>query len=214
MKKICKECNKEFSTTHSKSEFCSMDCSGHFRRNKNIVERSCKKCGRIFRPRQIDDIGKYCSAECAGTTRNGKKLRKCQYCGKEEMVTSSKSTRKFCSWECSRRGAHHYFTEDGLERLKASKRGRNNYNYKGGTIKPINRSYYTSSWKKLTYACKKRDDFICQRCKHSFDSSKLRAHHIIYKVNGGDDSLENLITYCNSCHQIVHWEENIIYITS
>ncbi|NJO00090.1 MAG: HNH endonuclease [Anaerolineales bacterium] len=34
--------------------------------------------------------------------------------------------------------------------------------------------------------------------------TQLQVHHIIPKEQGGNDSLENLITLCTSCHQTTH----------
>lgn len=48
-----------------------------------------------------------------------------------------------------------------------------------------------------------RDKFTCQLCKKK-NNSRLEAHHIVFRANGGLDSLDNLITLCSTCHAKVH----------
>lgn len=56
----------------------------------------------------------------------------------------------------------------------------------------------------------RRDDYICRRCGWSYDSWNpsdprfLELHHIVHHVKGGENSLKNLITYCNVCHDEIH----------
>jgi len=64
----------------------------------------------------------------------------------------------------------------------------------------------------LRLACLTRDDFTCQKCKKqpttsSYGSKKgtlLQAHHIVWTTKGGKDSIYNLITLCENCHDKVH----------
>lgn len=51
-------------------------------------------------------------------------------------------------------------------------------------------------------ACLNRDNYTCQCCKTK--KGTLNAHHIIYRSNGGADTLDNLITLCESCHKKLH----------
>lgn len=51
----------------------------------------------------------------------------------------------------------------------------------------------------------KRDKHICQACfktkrKLALEDGFLTAHHIIPRIDGGDNYGENLITLCNYCH--------------
>ena len=43
-----------------------------------------------------------------------------------------------------------------------------------------------------------RDRHTCQLC--SRDVVVPEAHHVIFKSQGGDDSMENLLTLCFDCH--------------
>ena len=54
----------------------------------------------------------------------------------------------------------------------------------------------------LRLACLTRDDFTCQKC--SKKETLLEAHHIVWTTKGGKDSIYNLITLCESCHDKVH----------
>jgi len=54
----------------------------------------------------------------------------------------------------------------------------------------------------LRIACLMRDDFTCQKCGKK--GVKLTAHHIVWTSKGGKDSIYNLITLCENCHEKVH----------
>jgi 5-methylcytosine-specific restriction endonuclease McrA len=46
------------------------------------------------------------------------------------------------------------------------------------------------------------DDWHCRFCNTR--SRPLRAHHIIYRSEGGRHLLENLVSLCDECHGVVH----------
>ena len=47
-----------------------------------------------------------------------------------------------------------------------------------------------------------RDNYTCQYCKTK--KGTMHVHHIIYRSNSGSDTMENLITLCESCHRKLH----------
>ena len=47
-----------------------------------------------------------------------------------------------------------------------------------------------------------RDNFSCQQCK--VKNTRLEAHHIQPKSQGGKDTIKNLITLCSTCHEKLH----------
>lgn len=49
-----------------------------------------------------------------------------------------------------------------------------------------------------------RDEYTCQCCKNKHKDSKLEAHHIVYRSQGGSDDPKNLITLCHTCHKALH----------
>ena len=51
-------------------------------------------------------------------------------------------------------------------------------------------------------ACLNRDDYTCQCCKTK--KGTLHAHHVIYRSQGGADTLDNLVTLCEECHRKLH----------
>jgi len=54
----------------------------------------------------------------------------------------------------------------------------------------------------LRLACLMRDGYACQQCgKHHV---RLQAHHLVPRAHGGKDTLTNLLTLCEACHQKVH----------
>ncbi len=54
----------------------------------------------------------------------------------------------------------------------------------------------------LRLACLIRDNFTCQKCGKK--ETRLQAHHIVWTSKGGKDSIYNLITLCEDCHDKVH----------
>jgi 5-methylcytosine-specific restriction endonuclease McrA len=53
-------------------------------------------------------------------------------------------------------------------------------------------------------AVRARDGYVCQACKGKRKDSHLHVHHIVFRSLGGSDSPDNLITLCETCHQMVH----------
>jgi 5-methylcytosine-specific restriction endonuclease McrA len=80
----------------------------------------------------------------------------------------------------------------------------------------VKRSEYQQSNRldeNLRIACLMRDNFTCQKCSlrspttSSYGGKKntqLEAHHIVWTTKGGKDSIYNLITLCEICHEKVH----------
>jgi len=53
----------------------------------------------------------------------------------------------------------------------------------------------------------RRDGFRCKRCGHRPNSqTELSVHHIVPLAKGGADEIENMITLCKACHDIVEGE--------
>ncbi len=63
----------------------------------------------------------------------------------------------------------------------------------------------------LRIACLMRDGYICQHCGKR--NCRLEAHHIVYRERGGKDSLANLLTLCQACHEKVHAGTNVLRVT-
>lgn len=52
-----------------------------------------------------------------------------------------------------------------------------------------------------------RDNYTCQKCGKK--DCRLEAHHITPKKLGGNDSIYNLITLCNKCHDKIKGKEEL-----
>lgn len=61
----------------------------------------------------------------------------------------------------------------------------------------------------------RRDHYCCQKCgwNHSLwnrsDPRFLEIHHVVHHADGGSNSIDNLVTYCNVCHDEVHSLDDI-----
>ncbi|MCL1819585.1 MAG: RNA-guided endonuclease IscB [Oscillospiraceae bacterium] len=49
-----------------------------------------------------------------------------------------------------------------------------------------------------------RDSYTCQYCGGKTKDSRLHIHHITFRMNGGSDEADNLITLCKTCHDKLH----------
>ena len=62
----------------------------------------------------------------------------------------------------------------------------------------------------LRLACLMRDDFTCHVCKAK--NCRLETHHIVERSNGGKDTIANLVTLCDGCHDKVHAGKAVLTI--
>lgn len=54
----------------------------------------------------------------------------------------------------------------------------------------------------------KRDGWKCRHCCCRI----LHPHHVIFKSHGGEDTLNNLISLCPSCHAAVHQKKLVLEV--
>ena len=54
----------------------------------------------------------------------------------------------------------------------------------------------------LRLACLIRDNFKCKICENK--NKRLEAHHIVSHNDGGKDTIKNLVTLCDICHDKLH----------
>jgi ATP-dependent DNA helicase RecQ len=57
------------------------------------------------------------------------------------------------------------------------------------------------SYEQLRRQVLRRDGWRCQSCG---TTSNLEVHHKEFRSQSGDDSEENLITLCATCHSVIH----------
>ena len=63
----------------------------------------------------------------------------------------------------------------------------------------------------LRIACLMRDGYMCQQCGKQH--VRLEAHHLIFRENGGKDTLANLVTLCEQCHHKLHQGKITLKVT-
>ncbi len=129
---------------------------------------------------------------------------KCVGCNNE--FDSRKIDRKYCCWNCytkhtdysRNKGMHWNLSEE--QRLKHC--GDNNASWKGG----ISKLPYGKDWTEIIRSkVKSRDNYTCQMCGINKNESKylLVVHH--KDENKLNNSIDNLVTLCSSCHSKLHW---------
>lgn len=111
--KVCGHCKVEFSVPNRRHEtvkFCSREC----KTKAGWVEYKCAKCGTLFKRKNSDNADserRYCSLECSGSARKGRKhkvepdapryYKVCEVCNSDFRVTETrKDTARFCSKKC------------------------------------------------------------------------------------------------------------------
>jgi hypothetical protein len=103
---ICAQCGKEFSTTGTRSKYCSGNCrSAHYRETARFSNSAvCEFCGKDFKTSKYQDH-RFCSRSCATSSANNKRAyqrrrgsKVCPICGatfrKEDPRTQT------CSRKC------------------------------------------------------------------------------------------------------------------
>jgi 5-methylcytosine-specific restriction endonuclease McrA len=68
----------------------------------------------------------------------------------------------------------------------------------------------SDEYEKLRQVILRRDGWRCQSCG---GMSNLEVHHQQFRSHAGDDSEQNLITLCATCHTTVHWAGKILNST-
>lgn len=61
---------------------------------------------------------------------------------------------------------------------------------------------YPDDWETTRRQVYKRDGYHCQNCQAT--DTTLHAHHIVPLSAGGSNSLTNLVTLCEQCHELIH----------
>lgn len=199
MKKVCKECGKEFETNNIRVTICSDECNKN-RKLRTDRERYrgikciCKICNEEF----IGNKGnKYCSDKCKseGLKTNKKHfIHNCVVCGKEFKDKAHQS--KYCSYEC-----------------KIANRQQKQYTHKC----VVCNNEYTNT--------KKESKYCSQICKAKIQYKELSERKIIlynkwlqerkfkqeiisrYKAQ---NKRNNLIVKCNTCNAEVKITEEYL----
>jgi hypothetical protein len=209
---ICPVCGKEtyfIGLKRGYCKFCSYECANSGENHPFFGKHHTEKTKR-----KISDTekGKHCSEESKKKMSDAKKGEKNPNYGKHP----SEETRKKMSDANKGKmggenhpmyGKHH--TEETKKKMSDAKKGKlkgeNNPNYKGGTsLKEFKDAYglEPEEWEKLAQEIRKRDNFTCQLCGKR---GATDVHHIIPRRIKIDNSPDNLITLCRSCHMKVEY---------
>jgi len=78
------------------------------------------------------------------------------------------------------------------------RKGKEHWNYKDDRSKNFSPKRYGDDWDKIRQLIYNRDNFTCQDC--GIKGIRLDVHHIIPFLISFDNSLNNLVTLCRSCH--------------
>jgi len=153
---------------------------GIYRPRRRSVIVYCPQCGKEFRAqpaRLTNGKDKYCSRECSNQAQRRRIGVFCANCGKaidKKPADIGRTAHQFCTLECF----HAWYI------------GPNHFAWRGGGA-----SRRGLGWADVKRIVKARDK-ICQRC----GAKKADVHHVIpYRITH-DNSPENLILLCRSCH--------------
>lgn len=172
--------------------------------------KKCKQCGEPYRiPPYRNQSSLFCGQKCYGlwqrgrTKQNTKKIQvDCHSCGRTILLYPSSMTgvkNKFCGQDC-------YTAWKKSEENK----GPNNPCWKGGR-----KNSRGPSWPAARDAARARDGNTCQKCGIFGGPVKLHVHHKrpfrLFDNHNQANQLDNLVTYCNSCHtteEMLFWRQN------
>jgi len=195
--KVCKQCNKEFSTYKHNQKFCSQKCCGNSQRTRYIT---CECCHKIFLGTNMQR--RFCSRECYIKSMIGR------FISKETRNKLSKlNTGRKCSEETKRKLSKINLgkkpsTETRLKLSEIMKRKMAKYS--NGRTKEnikIRKSVELRLWREAVFA---RDNWTCQECGER--GGILNAHHIQNFSQHSElrTAIDNGITLCKRCHQKRH----------
>ena len=100
--------------------------------------------------------------------------------------------------------AFSFLQVDADKQLKASRCGKNHWNWKGGVSTENHRIRTSAAYRNWRTEVLSRDKYICQRCGK--EGGKLNVHHIKSFCANKElrTSIDNGITLCEECHREVH----------
>ncbi len=170
-------------------------------REAPYVIRWCRTCEQEFRPNKGNlqhGMGFYCKMECYRVAQRQTKVTlECEICEKEFIVTPNRNKARFCSRECYGKG------------LSKTMQGEKHPHWRGGISTCFTYNLSNEEWDRLRREVYKRDNFTCQHCGKT--DCRLDAHHIIpYRISF-DNSIENLLTLCQTCHGKEEWRIDKIF---
>lgn len=186
---VCEECEiplKRYANKILAHVYCSQEC-------RSLASyKKCLKCKKYFKRNNMDKV-KYCSEPCYRSTIRPKVKVVCVECDKifskyacEVDKTLDRKSQHLCSRSCRNSYTSRILGGDGTWKP-------------GGKWKK--QSKYGKDWPKFKETALKRDGYECQSCG---DTERLEVHHWEpYQLSLNND-LDNLVTFCYTCHHAVH----------
>jgi 5-methylcytosine-specific restriction endonuclease McrA len=189
--------------------YCSRKCYDEWQR-RNKVSKDCLVCGKTFIVPPHFSEQRYCSRKCMGIAKTGTnnpfykggELTHCETCGKEFYIQPNrkKVNARFCSSGCY-----------GVWRQQSGiSSGENNPMYRDGSTMRTYTRLRRKEWKQIADRIRDERGNVCQVCGIDGSRKKLPVHHRVPYDIGQDDSDENLLVVCQSCHATL---DNIYYST-
>ena len=144
----------------------------------------CELCGNPLSGAQR----RWCSKRCNDRSRYTRRTLPftCPSCGRQVLIFANKATRqKHCTRSCATATFNHNHL-----------RGERNVMWRGGRV-----LYYGVGWKTIKIEVRKRDR-VCTHCGKTPEENgrALDVHHLEPFRFSGDNSLNNLVALCRSCH--------------
>jgi 5-methylcytosine-specific restriction endonuclease McrA len=188
---------------------------------------TCNQCGKEY---QNTHKTKYCSRSCyylhqkaypnKGVYKNQGMgiVKQCMICKTSfEWFSGVKKIKKYCSQPCYYemkrvRKDRVKLTEEMRERIRLSKLGSNNPQWRGGTSPERDKARKTRQYREWRTAVFQRDNYTCQFCGVKSGMGKrvnFNADHIIpwWQSIEKRFDLSNGQTLCETCHRIKTSEE-------
>lgn len=173
---------------------------------KNYETIDCLNCNKIFNAPAYAKR-KYCCLNCAYKHKlNPTAFKKGRIVPKEEIEKTIKKRIGFKHSEESkikmgnaRRGKKF---PTARKNPQIFKKGNKPWNYIDGRSKIKSPLRYGNDWSMIRLAIYKRDNWTCQKCKlkMTYKTGAHDVHHKIPFLQSFDNSMDNLITLCRSCH--------------
>lgn len=120
-KSTCAYCGKQVDELYSNTYFCSKECLSAKYPRKELPEKKCEQCDKVFSPWTKDT--KFCSIQCVGMSHRVERpiptlldLINCGNCQKEFIPRNLAS--KYCSDECRQNVRRQYKTKWSQGRYK------------------------------------------------------------------------------------------------
>ena len=196
------------------------------RDTKNMPPNTCSYCNITFLKKYYTPVkNPFCSTKCKALWQkaNFKAPWKGKKQPKEQTLKISQNPMRNQKISKARKGMK--FTEEHLKNLSLAFRGRtpwnkgkklgknkkhsefmkkflsnpeNHWNYVDGRSKRVSPKRYGDDWDKIRRIIYIRDNFTCQKCGKT--KIVLDIHHIKPFLESFDNSLNNLVALCRSCH--------------